>query len=67
MPLVEGNDDVAELLCFSGIVGHEHGGNACRDDHVADELAQLAAHGGVERGKRLVEQHQRWIASEAAC
>ncbi len=65
-PVVVGDDDVTELLGFLGVVRHEHRRNARRDDHLPDQLSQLTAHRGVERRERLVEQHQRRIAGEAA-
>jgi hypothetical protein len=65
-PVVVGDDHVTELLGLLGVVGHEQRRNARRDDHLADQRSQLPAHLQVERGERLVEQHQRRVAGEAA-
>ena len=57
-PVVVGNDDVTELLCFLGIVRHQHSRNTRGDDHPSDQVSQLTAHLDVEGGERFVEQYQ---------
>ncbi len=46
------------------VVGHEQGGDAHHDLDPPDLLAELAAHLGVQRGERLVEQQDAGLDRE---
>ena len=48
------------------VVGDEHRGGAGRTEGADDRAAGLLAEPGVERGERLVEQHQRGLGGQGA-
>ena len=62
--LTEHRHDVGRSQCLLLVVGHQHGGGTRRPQRRAHLLAHLRAQPGVERGERLVHQHERRFRGE---
>ena len=63
--MVHHHDLVGNFQGFFLVVGHEQAGDIEFVVYVAQPLAQLFAHLGIERAKRLIQKQQFWFHSQS--